>query len=90
MPGFPVRFRWQTGIWFELFERQVALLERDIARDITDRKRTTAALRFLADASASLASLVDYGSTLQKVASLAVPSFADWCGVDMPDGDGSV
>ncbi|MGH9320688.1 MAG: hypothetical protein ACRD3V_12485, partial [Vicinamibacteria bacterium] len=32
VPGFPVRFRWQTGIWFELFERQVALLERDIAR----------------------------------------------------------
>lgn len=32
VPGFPVRFRWQTGVWFELFERQVALLERDIAR----------------------------------------------------------
>ncbi|MGH7570354.1 MAG: hypothetical protein ACREMK_00735 [Gemmatimonadota bacterium] len=32
VPGFPVRFRWQTGIWFELFERQIALLERDIAR----------------------------------------------------------
>jgi len=61
-----------------------------IARDISERKRTTAALRFLADASASLASLVDYGSTLQKVASLAVPSFADWCGVDMPDGDGAL
>lgn len=30
--GFPVRFRWQTGVWFELFQRQVALLERDIAR----------------------------------------------------------
>lgn len=30
--GFPVRFRWQTGVWYELFERQIALLERDIAR----------------------------------------------------------
>lgn len=29
---FPIRFRWQSGIWFELFEKQVALLERDIAR----------------------------------------------------------
>jgi PAS domain S-box-containing protein len=61
-----------------------------IARDITDRKRAEARLRFVADASAALASLVDYGSTLQKVASLAVPSFADWCGVDMPDGDGTL
>jgi PAS domain S-box-containing protein len=61
-----------------------------IARDITARKRAEASLRFLADASAALASLVDYGSTLQKVASLAVPYFADWCGVDMPDKDGSL
>lgn len=30
--GFPMRFRWQTGVWFELFEKQVALIERDIAR----------------------------------------------------------
>lgn len=27
-----MRFRWQTGIWFDLFEKQVALIERDIAR----------------------------------------------------------
>lgn len=32
VPGFPMRFRWQTGIWFELFEKQVTLIERDIAR----------------------------------------------------------
>lgn len=30
--GFPPRFRWQTGVWFELFDKQVALIERDIAR----------------------------------------------------------
>jgi signal transduction histidine kinase/CheY-like chemotaxis protein len=46
--------------------------------------------RFLADASAALAGLVDYESTLQKVARLAVPSFADWCIVDMLDEDGSL
>lgn len=61
-----------------------------IARDITERRRAERSLRFLADASAALASLVDYGSTLQKVASLAVPHFADWCGVDMPDPEGSL
>jgi signal transduction histidine kinase len=59
-------------------------------RDITERKRAEQAARFLADASKSLAALVDYGSTLQKVARLAVPSFADWCAVDVAEPDGSV
>jgi PAS domain S-box-containing protein len=46
--------------------------------------------RFLADASASLSSVVDYESTLGKVAQLAVPFFADWCIVDMVEMDGSL
>jgi signal transduction histidine kinase len=33
---------------------------------------------------------VDYGSTMQKVARLAVPSFADWCAVDLVEADGSL
>jgi hypothetical protein len=45
-------------------------------------------LRFLGDASATLTALVDYESTLQKVASLAVPYFADWCAVDLAEGSG--
>jgi PAS domain S-box-containing protein len=59
-------------------------------RDITERKRAEQAARFLADASKSLAALVDYGSTMQKVARLAVPSFADWCAVDLLEPDGSL
>jgi PAS domain S-box-containing protein len=61
-----------------------------IARDITARKQAEQTTRFLADASAALVELTDYESTLQKVASLAVPSFADWCAVDMQDADGSL
>jgi GAF domain-containing protein len=45
-------------------------------------------LAFLADASAELASSLDYRSTLAKVASLCVPVLADWCAVDMVDRDG--
>ncbi len=59
-------------------------------RDITERKRAEQATRFLADASTSLAALVDDGSTMQKVARLAVPSFADWCAVDVVEPDGSL
>ena len=68
-----------------------------IFRDITDRRRDEARLRqsvastrFLADASATLAELSDHESTLQRVASLAVPSFADWCAVDMQEADGTI
>ena len=61
-----------------------------IARDITARKQAEQTAYFLAGASAALADLTDYESTLQKVASLAVPPFADWCAVDMVDTDGSV
>jgi PAS domain S-box-containing protein len=61
-----------------------------ISADVTERKRVEQALRFLADASAALAAVVDYQSTLQKVAALAVPHFADWCAVDMVEADGSL
>jgi PAS domain S-box-containing protein len=55
--------------------------------DVTDRKRMERSLKFLADASKTLSSLVDFKSTLQQVAHLAVPHFADWCAVDILDGD---
>ena len=44
-------------------------------------------LKFLADASAALASL-DYEVTLQRVAQLAVPSFADFVMIDLARRDG--
>jgi len=53
--------------------------------DVHDRKRDEESLRFLAEASAALASVVDYESTLQKVANLAIPHFADWSAVDVAD-----
>ena len=54
-----------------------------IGLDVTLRKRAEQTARFLADASAALSVLVDFDSTLQRVASLAVPSFADWASVDV-------
>ncbi len=32
VPGFPIRFTWQTGILLELMDRQVALIKQDISR----------------------------------------------------------
>lgn len=60
-----------------------------IARDISKRRHAERMTRFPADASATLAELTDYESTLQRVASLAVPSFADWCAIDMREANGN-
>jgi hypothetical protein len=45
-------------------------------------------LALLADAGESLAASLDYESTLQAVADLAVPRLGDWCFVDVIDDEG--
>lgn len=47
-------------------------------------------LRFLIDAGEVLASSLDYPTTLESVARLAVPRLADWCIVDLIAPSGSV
>jgi PAS domain S-box-containing protein len=57
-----------------------------VAREAAER--TAQRMGFLAEASALLGASLEYSETLRTVAWLAVPSFADWCAVDMvrPDG----
>jgi PAS domain S-box-containing protein len=64
------------------------LLERQRAE--AQLRSSERVARFLAEASAALAVLTDYESTLRQVAQLAVPFFADWCAVDMAEPDGSL
>jgi PAS domain S-box-containing protein len=61
-----------------------------VVHDITERKHTDDVLRFLADSGATFSSSLDYRATLANVARLAVPTLADWCAVDVLEGDGSV
>jgi PAS domain S-box-containing protein len=58
--------------------------------DVTERKRRDEDLRFLASASDVLTSSLDYEATLDRVAHLAVPHFADWCAVHIRDEDDSI
>lgn len=46
--------------------------------------------RFLAEASAVLASSLDYRATLANVAELAVPTLADWSAVDVLEDEGTI
>src|SRR5262245_24912988 len=59
-------------------------------RDTTERKRARDALSFLAEASRVLAGSLDPEATLTSVARLAVQHLADWCFIDLLDGDGTV
>ncbi|MDQ3799703.1 MAG: PAS domain S-box protein [Acidobacteriota bacterium] len=63
---------------------------RGVTMDITARKQKEFAEKFLAEASTTLASSLEYETTLAAVARLAVPHFADWCGVDMASEDGTL
>ncbi len=44
----------------------------------------------LMEAGALLASSLDYETTVQRVASLTVPEFADWAAIDLLDSDGTL
>ena len=59
-----------------------------IFRDITERRRIEERQRFLGEASAILASSLDYETTLRSVSELAVARLADWCVVYVQDEDG--
>ncbi|HEX3726879.1 MAG TPA: PAS domain S-box protein, partial [Pirellulales bacterium] len=52
-------------------------------RDITERKRASNQLRFLAETGKTLGALVDHSSTLQRVARLSLPLLGDACVVDL-------
>ena len=59
-------------------------------RDITPRRQAEANERFLAEASTLLASSLDYETTLDTVAHLAAPYFADWCMAHMIEDDRTI
>ncbi len=58
-----------------------------VIRDVMARRRQERQSAFLAAASALLAASLDYKTTLQNVAQLAVPGLADWCTVHLVTDD---
>jgi len=69
-------------------EERVRLVQAQTARALAEAAQNRAA--FLADVSEVLASSLDFEQTLQSVAQLAVPYFADWCAVDRLNDDGTI
>ena len=84
-------YRWFLGQAYPVRDEQGRIVRWfGTCTDIDVTKRAEQSSRFLADASATLAELADYESTLHKVASLAVPAFADWCTVDVREAGGTM
>jgi PAS domain S-box-containing protein len=54
--------------------------------DVTEKKENEMRLALLDEAGRVLGSTLDYLQTLQSIAQLAVPRFADWCAVDVLEG----
>jgi signal transduction histidine kinase len=61
----------------------------EIREHLHERERRETALHLLAHASERLADSLAYEMTLERVAHLAVPGFANWCAVDLVESDGS-
>jgi len=59
-----------------------------VFEDITARRMQQVRTQFLAEASAILASSLDFEETIASVARLAVPAVADWSAVDVLADDG--
>lgn len=54
------------------------------------QRRTRLESDFLAESGKALSGSLDYQQTLETVAKLAVPYFADWCAIDLVDDAGAI
>ena len=59
----------------------------NVFQDVTREHRADERRAFLARAIDELSSSLDYHATLASVARLAVPTLADWCAVDVVEGE---
>ena len=66
-----------------LHDEDGAPLAVNVIEDVTEAKEAELRRRFLDEAGQVLASSLDYEVALQRVAELAVPGLADWCGIDL-------
>ncbi|MBG1270290.1 AAA family ATPase [Nostoc sp. WHI] len=83
-----------SGVMLDTTERKqseaerIQLIQEQTARQEAEANQQRAT--FLAQVSATLASSLDYESTLTSVANLVVPYFADWCSVDLLQDNQSI
>jgi signal transduction histidine kinase/CheY-like chemotaxis protein len=85
-PFKPVILKSKVSVFVELYRKGRQLWQEQEARAGAEAMQND--LSFLVNAGSLLASSLDYHQTLQRVARLAVPKFADWCVVDLIETEG--
>ncbi len=94
------QFRWVTKggqvLWVEAHVHVVSDAAgrptgmRGVTIDISARKRAEEQIEFLTEAGRILSESLDYGKNLRSVAQRAVPTFGDWCVIDIVASDGAL
>jgi len=64
------------------------VLVMSVTEDVTTAQRAEIGRRLLVEAGRLLSGSLDVEAVLQEVAELAVPTLADWCGIDLPGASG--
>ena len=81
----PPSMRWRHGPWTS----PCAYVAVSIT-DITSRKQAEQRLALLADAGEVLADTRDVPGIMRQVVRISLPTFADWCVVDLVRDDGAI
>lgn len=61
-----------------------------VCRDVTAKHREQLIQSMLHEATSFLAESIETNTTLQNIAHLTVPAFADWCSIIMLNGEGTI
>lgn len=85
-PFKPIILKSKVAVFVELYRKSRQLWQEQAARAGAEAMQSD--LSFLVNAGSLLASSLDYPKTLERVARLAVPKFADWCVVDLIENEG--
>jgi PAS domain S-box-containing protein len=83
---YPARGEWSELHCYPMSTGGIAIQWQDI----TARKRSEEASRYLSQASDILSRSLEYGETLNELARLVVPRLADWCAVEIADEFGKL
>ena len=71
-------------------ENGVPILAINVIEDVTEQRGREQQLRFLADAGRVLGGSLDWEQTFPEIARLVAGTLADWCAIEVLEGDGSV
>jgi len=87
---FEIYYPEPLNAWFQIIVRPVPDGVALFFRDITARRRAELNLELLSDSGLALAQSLDFQTTLENIARIAIRSFCDFCYFDLVQPDGTL